>query len=199
MPTGSAKWIENCRPVMVIQLLPKHFACRHRIAYSRILPTDAIRDLLQLYGDLGAAELTQHPRSQSAELAALLRATATLWAPTLRDLRANKKKGPLSSSLYLEFFENDNDPLLKEAINIWIEYGRKLGFEEGQDDPPHVRQALQQRGDGDCRKRPGWWRSSGCSWSGCFCCDSDIKPDHPMRVCTSCRLAMYCSKDCQRQ
>ena len=153
-----------------------------------------------MYGDLGAEELARSRGPLSAELAALLRVTARLWMATLINLRRNttlsRTKDPV---MPLPAFKDPNDPSLKELTVVWIEYGRKLGFEEGRAYPAHVRRAFQQHVPRDCRRRPEWWRSSGCSWLGCLCCNPDKTPDHPMRICTSCNLAIYCSVHCQKR
>ena len=105
-----------------------------------------------MYAELGAEEIVRSSDApQSAELAALLRATATFWAPTLYNLRGNKKMDRIGGLGYMKVFADESDPMLKKATEVWIEYGRKLGFEEGQGNPPHVRLAFQRHAIRDCR------------------------------------------------
>ena len=133
-------------------------------------------------------------------MAALLTATQRVWMPTLTALRDPANLGHTCGKEDDPDCVNTRHAMLEDAIKTWVEYGRKLGFEEGRDDDPaHVQQALKLRVTREHRIKQGWWYSAGCSWTDCSCCDPSRSPEHPMRICRRCRLALYCSVDCQKQ
>ena len=145
--------------------------------------------LVRLYRVKAARDRAAYPDSPSPEFTAVARALLPVWHTVTTALRTNEHvfKSPNGIIVRIPFppLPIDMLPKGKMFLNEWLSLGALL--ELSPSDAYIPRDAP--------RSVDKWWRSTGCSWTGCICFGS--KPNHTMRVCKGCCLVVYCSQRCQ--